>query len=76
MAVEKELPLLKIACASAERKESAQETDCGRAATVLLCLPAGLIWSPVRLYLSLASKEFTLTVLWYYNSLFKTASCE
>lgn len=63
MAVEKELPLLKIACASAERKESAQETDCG-------------ILSPVRLYLSLASKEFTLTVLWYYNSLFKTASCE
>lgn len=65
-AVEKELPALKIACASAERtekeckRESEGGRDCGRA-TVLLCLPAGLIWSPVRLYSSLVSKEFTLT---------------
>lgn len=61
--VEKELPVLKIACASAERKEKerARERDCGRA--VLLCLPAGLIRSPVRLYSSLASKEFTLTTV-------------
>ncbi len=47
-AVGKELPGLKIARASAEREE--KERDCGRA-TVLLCLPAGLIWSPVLLRL-------------------------
>lgn len=57
-AVERELPVLKIACVSAETTE--RERDCGRA-TVLLCLPAGFIWSPVRLYSSLAPKEFTHT---------------
>lgn len=53
-------------CVCRENRERVQERereggrDCGRA-TVLLCLPAGLIWSPARLYSSLVSKEFTLT---------------
>lgn len=45
-AVGKELPELKIACASAEREEEEGERE-----SVLLCLPAALIWSPVLLRL-------------------------
>lgn len=49
-AVGKELPGLKIACASAETEGKEGERDCGRE-TVLLCLPAGLMRSPVLLKL-------------------------
>lgn len=51
--------------------EGGGERDCGRA-TVLLCLPAGLIWSPVRPSLL----KSLLSLLPHYNSLFGTASWE
>lgn len=68
-AVGKELPVLKIARASAATEKKERERDCGR---VLLCLPAGLIRSPDLLKLL----KSLLSLLWHYKSLFTTVSCK